>query len=261
VQHVVPEEQDNIDEMMMQFRGREEELVETLRSMQERTVASKARLEGQKRAKRDAKTAVETKNAEIAASAQPSAVDNTGAPTDENWMREIDDTPGRLGIDQLDPPQEEDEDNEAKEEIAELREAIDNEKWDVVAKTASGLSGRLLDDTSMASSRTSVSDTSTSVSDRSQDINALVDRGDWDGVVAAASRYTEGDKSFDPPTESTEERRARRQRRLDEEEEALAQADIWSAIAEQSKGEGSKSGTSQPNLFTGFMFVDCDFPD
>jgi hypothetical protein len=55
VQHVVPEEQDNIDEMMMQFRGREEELVETLRSMQERTVAQKARLEGQKQAKRDSK--------------------------------------------------------------------------------------------------------------------------------------------------------------------------------------------------------------
>ena len=37
----VPEEKDNVDEMMMQFRGREEELVETLRSMQERQVAQK----------------------------------------------------------------------------------------------------------------------------------------------------------------------------------------------------------------------------
>ena len=44
VKRVVPDETDNVDEMMRQFRGREEELVETLRTMQERsapTVLSK----------------------------------------------------------------------------------------------------------------------------------------------------------------------------------------------------------------------------
>ena len=39
VRRVVPEEADNIDEMMTQFKGREEELVETLRRMQERAVS------------------------------------------------------------------------------------------------------------------------------------------------------------------------------------------------------------------------------
>jgi hypothetical protein len=43
VRLVVPEEIDNIDEMMSQFAGREEELVETLRAMQERAIAQKAR--------------------------------------------------------------------------------------------------------------------------------------------------------------------------------------------------------------------------
>ena len=37
VKRVVPDEKDNVDEIMRQFRGREEELVETLRTMQERS--------------------------------------------------------------------------------------------------------------------------------------------------------------------------------------------------------------------------------
>ena len=48
VRRVVPEKIDNVDEMMLQFKGREEELVETLRTMQERPVAQKARVQGQK---------------------------------------------------------------------------------------------------------------------------------------------------------------------------------------------------------------------
>eukprot|EP00526_Cylindrotheca_closterium_P000115 CAMPEP_0113642870 /NCGR_PEP_ID=MMETSP0017_2-20120614/22525_1 /TAXON_ID=2856 /ORGANISM="Cylindrotheca closterium" /LENGTH=895 /DNA_ID=CAMNT_0000554323 /DNA_START=34 /DNA_END=2721 /DNA_ORIENTATION=+ /assembly_acc=CAM_ASM_000147 len=60
VRQVVPEEQDNVDEMMLQFQGREEELVETLRSMQERQVVQKARIEGQKKAKRDARDQVQS---------------------------------------------------------------------------------------------------------------------------------------------------------------------------------------------------------
>ena len=209
VQHVVPEEYDNIDEMMLQFRGREEELVETLRSMQERQVAQKARLEGQKRAKRDAKAIVESKYAEE--EQQPMAVDNTGSPADENWMREIEDTPategsrdagfGRLGIDQLEPPQEEDEDKETEEMQVKLRAAIEDENWDVVAETASGLSDRLGDDASNVNDQ-----------DDEQEINALVDKGDWEGVVAAASRYGEAGRTK-PAQSPADERRARRQRR------------------------------------------------
>jgi len=43
VRRVVPEEADNIDEMLAQFKGREEELVEKLRRMQERAIARRAR--------------------------------------------------------------------------------------------------------------------------------------------------------------------------------------------------------------------------
>ena len=44
VRRVVPGESDNIDEMLFQFEGREEELVENLRRMLERQVAKKARI-------------------------------------------------------------------------------------------------------------------------------------------------------------------------------------------------------------------------
>lgn len=59
VRRVVPEEIDNVDEMLNQFKGREEELVETLRTMQERAVAQKARQAGQKSAKMEARRNVQ----------------------------------------------------------------------------------------------------------------------------------------------------------------------------------------------------------
>ena len=39
VRRVVPDEIDNVDEMMKQFKGREDEMIETLRTMQERSIA------------------------------------------------------------------------------------------------------------------------------------------------------------------------------------------------------------------------------
>ena len=59
VRRVVPEEIDNVDEMMNQFKGREEELVETLRTMQERAVAQKARAAGHRAAKTEARRSVQ----------------------------------------------------------------------------------------------------------------------------------------------------------------------------------------------------------
>lgn len=77
VRQVVPEEQDNVDEMMLQFQGREEELVETLRSMQERQVVQKARVEGQKKAKRDARDNVESNKRELSEKATEGQGDET----------------------------------------------------------------------------------------------------------------------------------------------------------------------------------------
>jgi hypothetical protein len=54
VRRVVPDEVDNIDDIMEQFRGREEELIETLRVMQEKSIAQRARAAVQRSAKREA---------------------------------------------------------------------------------------------------------------------------------------------------------------------------------------------------------------
>ena len=54
-------------------------------------------------------------------------------------------------------------------------------------------------------------------------------------------RYHRSERAYDVP-ETEEERRARRQRRLRAEEEALAQADIWTAIAEQTKNDAKEQG-------------------
>ena len=51
VRRVVPDEVDNIDDIMEQFRGREEELIETLRVMQEKSIAQRARAAVQRSAK------------------------------------------------------------------------------------------------------------------------------------------------------------------------------------------------------------------
>lgn len=51
VAKVVPEELDNIDEMIGQFKGREHELLETLRTMQERDIALKAKRAAQQQTK------------------------------------------------------------------------------------------------------------------------------------------------------------------------------------------------------------------
>jgi hypothetical protein len=230
---VVPEEADNVDEMMTQFRGREEELVETLRSMQERQVAQKARLESQKQAKRDAKANVEQQRKQ----GKGGAVDNDGNTADEEWMQEFDSDAAGGSL----APHKEDHEEEMK---AQLKEAIENQDWQHVADAAQGLSGHIF-----SPSRTGNEDDMTTTSNRSREMNDLVDRGDWDAVVAAASRYVEADTRIGQPavdsSTAAEERRRRRQERLREEEEALAQADIWNAIAEQTRSAGAEEAKAE----------------
>ena len=56
IRRVVPDEIDNVDAIMIQFNGREEELIATLRGMQEKTIAQRAKAAVQRSAKKEAKT-------------------------------------------------------------------------------------------------------------------------------------------------------------------------------------------------------------
>jgi uncharacterized protein YdaU (DUF1376 family) len=64
VRKVVPEETKNIDHMIAEFEGNEEDLLKTLRAMKERLVAKKARLQGRKQAKKKALQTVKAKKQE-----------------------------------------------------------------------------------------------------------------------------------------------------------------------------------------------------
>ena len=83
VRRVVPDEIDNVDEMMKQFRGREEELVETLRTMQERSVAQRARAAVHKSAKIQARRSVQEKRAAAAAAGVAACMAMSKSQSDE----------------------------------------------------------------------------------------------------------------------------------------------------------------------------------
>lgn len=51
IRRVVPDEIENVDDIMVQFSGREEELIETLRAMQEKSIAQRARAAVQRSAR------------------------------------------------------------------------------------------------------------------------------------------------------------------------------------------------------------------
>ena len=275
VQRVVPEEINNVDEMMLQFRGREEELVETLRTMQERAVAQKARQGAQKAAKQQAKrTVTEARAAGVvpvsAGPTTPSKADakaGPGASSAKDGSPDSNKSGGSfphvtatsLGTGQVTKKKPPTTEREQKQSA--LEQAIEAGDWEAVGEAAA-----MLSDASMTSADSEEidrlaeglpSDRSSATSregDRAAELDDLIDKGDWTGVVAAASRYSADDKKqgAESPAgaeqkgkgwfgkqsakeQEVEERRQRRLKRMQEEQEALAQAEIWMAIAEQSK--------------------------
>jgi hypothetical protein len=240
---VVPEEIQNVDEMMLQFRGREDELVETLRTMQERAVAQKARQSSQRAAKQQAKLAAKTASSipaistrslgtgQISAQASAKSL-GTGEVETIAKSRSL----GTGVIEETKLPAK-----TGKKQSA-LEAAIEAGDWDAVGEAAA-----ILTDNSMASSADtdeinrlaegistdgSSAAGSAGQSDVADELEELIEAGDWTGVVQAASKSAKDSKK-----ETEDARRQRRLKHLQEEQEALAQAEIWTAIAEQSKQE------------------------
>ena len=287
VRRVVPEEIENVDEMMLQFRGREEELVETLRTMQERAVAQKARQGAQKAAKIDAKrSVVEARSAPASALASASAdriadsntVDESEEsssylPTNVQSLgagQVTDKKPGArllatsLGVGHVEDAKKTPSDKDQKQSL--LEQAIEAGDWEAVGEAAA-----LMSDQSMTSADSSeinrlaegLSSVTSSKSgskgptaQRAAELDKLVDKGDWAGVVAAASRYNQDDEEEQKPSRTKswfgkqekqqeklkeqEDKRQKRLKRMQEEQDALEQAEIWMAIAEQTKQESEQ---------------------
>jgi len=307
VHRVVPEEIDNVDEMMLQFQGREEELVETLRTMQERSIAARQREASRRNAKREAKKlAKEAKKANNSLSglppkSTPPRIDHAkrgakqlakdarkasnsksslpkAGPTKSETEKLVNDT------DLMSVPSKGDSNvsDNTPQRLA-LDEAIAAGDWEAVGRTAEHL-GEASD--SSASVNTSdfesagsaneldssayLSTTSMPDTERAAELEELIEEKDWSGVAAAASRFSSADaakvnvshddqKSKSSGSSSSSWKRSflfgkgksnsddatddtsRDKNIKKEEEEARAQAEIWSTIAEQSKGKGSNA--------------------
>ena len=256
VRRVVPEEIDNVDEMMNQFKGREEELVETLRTMQERAVAQKARAAGHRAAKTEARRSVqrtggtmppgsvvqkvaslEIKEAAsgtggIAAAGIGMAAASTAVLLKANSKEDADQ---KIGVHQ----------KELVDARSALEDAIDAGDWEAVVEAAAMISDNSVASAStgevdrLASTNLSISTTGTGKSrdnlsgvnaDRATELDALIESGDWTGVVTVANRFNKSDKK--DMSESTG-------MRSKEEEEALLEAELWMKIADQKKAEGA----------------------
>jgi hypothetical protein len=218
VRRVVPEEIDNVDEMMNQFKGREEELIETLRTMQERAVAQKARAAGQRSAKMEARKTAASNRAAGGAAGIAAAVGITAA-----------------GAAVVASDRSKDEaSKETAESVAEKRTAlemaIEAGDWEAVGEAAA-----MMSDASVSTAGTGTTGSSKRLrtltgvnAERAAELDAMIERGDWSGVVAAADAFAKDDRKH-----------ASKGVRSKEEEEALKEAELWMKIAEQKKAEGA----------------------
>lgn len=254
---------DNIDEMMLQFEGREEELIETLRTMQERSVAQRARAAVQKTAKLEAKAKASVSNASASSSyassytssSSRSAKERGGVPgprlgdadsfdsTEPSYYgsSSVSDYDG--GDHSLDESSVSDLGMTSESDLnasmassskrsgkSSLELAIEKGDWRAVGEAAAMMgegSERIIPDENDESLSSSLSE-SQGQQERVHYLDALIAKGDWAGIVAAAGKYQAIDDQgvgHGLPTE--------------EEREALAKADMWQTIANQSKQNSS----------------------
>lgn len=259
VRRVVPEEIDNVDEMMNQFSGREEELVETLRNMQERSVAQKARAAKQKAAKVDARRSVQRGTVPGAQDVLSKSGDSESEAAEEDVRTEdaalaagasaaaalLGHFPSPGSESHESPIRSENESLDNRRSA--LEAAIDAGDWQAVGDAAA-----MLSDVSFASASTSdlierYADLNASGYSegsghraralgsvdalRAEELDALVERRDWAAVMEATRRFRKEDETK-PKGPSKEE------------EEALQQAELWRQIAEQNQPGATDAGAS-----------------
>jgi hypothetical protein len=239
---VVPEELDHVDEMMLQFRGREEELVETLRTMQERSIAQRARAAVHRTAKREARQSA--KSGGVPGFGLPPMPPRSGFDSGEDSSLSKGGTTSSSG-------------SLIMQSRNALELAIEAGDWEKVGEAAA-----MIHDSSDSTGSGMTEDTpfsaarklSTVKDPRAAELDKMIDKRDWKGVVSAAGRFSTEDnkKAADVSTEGSEASEQKssvddnrkpsggeKGKALQEEKDALAQAEIWMAIAAQSKQDGS----------------------
>ncbi len=273
VRRVVPDEIDNVEEMMHQFKGREEELVETLRTMQERSIAARQREAMRRNAKREARRLAKQNKPPTK---RPINLNRKLVPPDRPAPDDIDSSfhSANSGPDNAcdnskttDVSFENSKNSILTPSRAALDHAIKIGDWEAVGRTAEQLGDASISECSeyvSADESSAASAKSHQDADRAAELEGLIDQGDWSAVVAAASRFATADveemkkrekNSVRQISESTERGTMSSEAGFDdtvsqsteakdtktrmEEEDALAQAEIWMTIAAQSKKGGS----------------------
>lgn len=218
--------------MMLQFEGREDELVETLRTMQERSIAQRARAAVQKSAKLEAKakaqasqgtsgSGVASRDSSGTFSSQGDDPSHYGESTNSHSSSVSD-----LGMSEGY--------SSRKTNQSSLEMAIERGDWRAVGEAAALMGdGSITNEESLSSSSfLSAADTATTKDDRVAHLDSLIAKGDWAGVVQAAGLFQAKDDSTGPRTL--------------EENEALREAEMWQAIADQTKQESHEvSGAAE----------------
>ena len=189
--------------MMIQFQGREHELIETLKTMQERSMAQRERAAVQQSAKLEARSRGQKLSSvggnESTSTASKSYIEQAMEQAD--W-RAVGHAAAMMGGG---PVVHDDSLNRSR---------------------TSSISSSLSDSRSRSLSRDST--LSRDKSERIQHLDNLIAVGDWAGIVAAASQYQAMDEEIDPiPQDNI--------LASEEERDALAQAEMWRTIAQQSK--------------------------
>ena len=215
---------------MLQFEGREDELVETLRTMQERSIAQRARAAVLKSAKLEAKARAQasqgTSGSGIASressSSQGDDPSHYGESTNSHSSSVSD-----LGMSE--------DYSSRKTNQSSLAMAIERGDWRAVGEAAALMGdGSITNEGSITSSSSflSAADTATTKDDRAAHLDSLIAKGDWAGVVQAAGLFQAKDDSTS--------------HRTPEEKEALREAEMWQAIADQSKQDSQEvSGAAE----------------
>lgn len=242
------------------------ELVETLRTMQERSLAQRAKAAVHKTAKLEEKARVSRARSSSSSSEPSYYADSASSSLSANAaaLDSLDNSISNSSVSDLGMTSADDQSSSRKTTQSSLELAIERGDWRAVGEAAAKMSsdGVVHDESGGSIHSGSVPD-SQGKQDRVNYLDALISKGDWAGIVSAAGTY-----------QAIDDYKVEDSRTSIEEREALAQAKMWQEIARQScqsstEAKGAVEATDwaislERKRIEDTSFVaahDCDNPD
>jgi hypothetical protein len=230
-----------------------------LRTMQERAVAQKARTAGHKAAKTEARRSVQRGLVPGAATTTQSStpVTATSLGTGSSGVSAVAGVTMVAGLAAVSSDRAaassgtsegsssgltgSGTEGSAAQHRSALEMAIEAGDWEAVGQAAAMMSDASVGTTSMGDSNVSQTSSGSprsrslqgiATSNRAAELDELIDQGNWTGVVAAAAQFKQDDDSKPKANVSKEE------------QDALAQAELWTKIAQEKKKGATDAGAS-----------------